>query len=125
MENDQASSRCSSTSAAASCWSPARDGHGFVVPEDECVANTRKGKQVMNVDMPDEASAIATVAGDTVAVVGENRKMLLFPARAGAGDGARQGRAPAEIFRRQLSDVTVFDAKDGLTWKDSAGRDHS
>ena len=55
------------------------DGQGFVVSEDDCVGNTRKGKQVMNVEMPVEACAIATVAGDTVAVIGTNHKMVLFP----------------------------------------------
>src|SRR5579871_2203218 len=56
-----------------------REGRGFVVPEDECIANTRKGKQVLNVKPPDEARAIAPAAGELVAAVGENRKMLVFP----------------------------------------------
>src|SRR5207248_10227977 len=42
-------------------------GRGFVVPESECLANTRKGKQVLNVDPPDEARVIATVEGELVA----------------------------------------------------------
>src|SRR6516225_1339492 len=46
------------------------DGQGFIVNEDDCVGNTRKGKQVMNVKLPNEARAITTVAGDTVAVIG-------------------------------------------------------
>src|SRR5690348_10490767 len=57
------------------------EGQGFVVNEDDCVGNTRKGKQVLNVEMPNEARAIATVNGDTVAVIGDNRKMLVFPLR--------------------------------------------
>src|SRR6201993_5359013 len=52
------------------------DGQGFVVKEEDCVSNTRKGKQVMNVEMPNEARAIATVAGDMVAVIGTNHKMV-------------------------------------------------
>src|SRR6201995_4764113 len=55
------------------------DGQGFIVNEDDCVGNTRKGKQVMNVTMPAEATAISVVAGDTVAVIGTNHKMVLFP----------------------------------------------
>ena len=55
-----------------------RDGQGFVVNEDDCVGNTRKGKQVLNVSPPNEARAVATVVGDTVAVIGENRKMVVF-----------------------------------------------
>ena len=56
-----------------------REGSGFVVAEDECVANTRKGKQMLNVKAPDEARAIAPVEGELVAAIGENRKMLVFP----------------------------------------------
>ena len=54
-------------------------GRGFVVAEDECLANTRKGKQVLNVTPPDEARAIAPAEGELVAAIGENRKMVVFP----------------------------------------------
>src|SRR5246127_856717 len=43
------------------------EGQGFIVNENDCVGNTRKGKQVLNVDMPNEASAITVVAGHRVA----------------------------------------------------------
>src|SRR4030095_17007776 len=52
------------------------EGNGFIGSESECVANTRKGKQVMNVRAPDEAVRCVTVSGDHVAAVGDNRKML-------------------------------------------------
>ncbi|GAA3852322.1 DNA topoisomerase IV subunit A [[Pseudomonas] carboxydohydrogena] len=101
------------------------DGQGFVVNEDDCVGNTRKGKQVLNVTAPNEAAAICTVAGDTVAVIGENRKMLVFPLdqvpEMSKGKGVRLQR----YKDGGLSDVTTFTAKDGLTWKDSAGREFS
>jgi topoisomerase IV subunit A len=51
-------------------------GRGFVVTEDECLGTTRKGKQVLNVKAPDEARAVATVEGEQVASIGDNRKML-------------------------------------------------
>src|SRR5271167_3568228 len=54
-------------------------GKGFVVAEDECLGNTRKGKQVLNVKVPDAARAITPVEGDQVAAIGENRKMVIFP----------------------------------------------
>ena len=54
-------------------------GYGFIVPEDEVVASTRKGKQVLNVDEPEEACVCVPVEGDMVATIGENRKMLIFP----------------------------------------------
>ena len=55
-------------------------GNGFVVAEDELVANTRKGKQVLNVSGTEEAKLIVPAEGDSVAIIGENRKMLIFPA---------------------------------------------
>src|SRR4051812_28681349 len=101
------------------------DGQGFVVSEDDCVGNTRKGKQVLNVEMPNEARAIATVAGDTVATIGDNRKMLLFPIDQVPEMARGRGVRLQKYKDGGLSDVTTFDAKDGLTWKDSAGREFS
>src|SRR5262249_10267217 len=54
-------------------------GVGFVVAEDECLANTRKGKQVLNVKAPDTACGFTVVDGEQVAAIGENRKLVIFP----------------------------------------------
>jgi topoisomerase-4 subunit A len=54
-------------------------GRGFVVPEDECLGTTRKGKTILNVKAPDEGRAVAMVDGEQVATIGENRKMVIFP----------------------------------------------
>src|SRR4029077_3615100 len=56
-----------------------KGGNGFVVKEDDCLANTRKGKQILNVKAPDKAAAMAPADGDSVAVVGDNRKHVIFP----------------------------------------------
>ena len=77
------------------------EGQGFVVKEEDCVGNTRKGKQVLNVTMPNEACAIATVAGDTVAVIGTNHKMVLFPLDQVPEMARGRGVRLAEIFQRQ------------------------
>ena len=97
-------------------------GRGFVVAEDECLANTRKGKQVLNVAPPDAARAVATVTGELVASIGENRKMLIFaldqvPEMA-RGRGVRLQR----YKDGGLSDVKTFKAEEGLSWTDTAGR---
>jgi topoisomerase-4 subunit A len=101
------------------------DGQGFIVNEDDCVGNTRKGKQVLNVEMPNEARALATVSGDSVAVIGDNRKMLIF----GIDQVPEMARGRGVRLQKYkdggLSDVTTFVAKDGLTWRDSAGREFS
>lgn len=101
------------------------EGQGFVVNEDDCVGTTKKGKQVLNVDMPNEARAITEVTGDTVAVIGENRKMLIFPLDQVSEMARGRGTRLQKYKDGGLSDVAVFDAKAGLTWKDSAGREFS
>jgi topoisomerase-4 subunit A len=97
-------------------------GRGFVVPEDECLGTTRKGKQVLNVKAPDEARAVCPVEGDQVAAIGENRKMVIFPLEQlpemARGSGVRLQR----YKDGGLSDVKTFKGADGLTWTDGAGR---
>jgi topoisomerase-4 subunit A len=97
-------------------------GRGFVVAEDECLANTRKGKQVLNISPPDAARALALVEGELVATIGENRKMVVFPLdqvpEMARGRGVRLQR----YKDGGLSDIRTFKAADGLTWFDTAGR---
>jgi len=97
-------------------------GRGFVVPEDECLANTRKGKQVLNVAPPDGARAIAVVEGELVASIGENRKMVIFPLdqvpEMTRGRGVRLQR----YKDGGLSDLKTFRTEEGLSWTDAAGR---
>jgi topoisomerase-4 subunit A len=99
-----------------------REGYGFTVPEAEVVANTRKGKQVMNVKSPDEARLCLTLSGDHLAIVGDNRKMLVFPLvevpEMTRGKGVRLQR----YKDGGVSDAKTFAMEAGLTWTDSAGR---
>src|ERR1700755_1993973 len=99
------------------------EGQGFIVKEEDCVGTTRKGKQVLNVQMPNEARAIATVTGDTVAVIGSNHKMVIFPLEQVPEMARGRGVRLQKYTSATLSDVTTFDSKAGLAWKDSAGRD--
>ncbi|HZP74683.1 MAG TPA: DNA topoisomerase IV subunit A [Pseudolabrys sp.] len=98
------------------------EGRGFVVPEDECLGNTRKGKQILNVKAPDVARAVAVVEGELVASIGENRKMVIFALdqvpEMTRGRGVRLQR----YKDGGLSDLKTFKGADGLTWFDSAGR---
>ena len=97
-------------------------GHGFIVNEDEVLAMTRKGKQVLNVREGEEAVVVAPAAGDSVAVIGDNRKLLLFPLselpEMPRGKGVRLQR----YKDGGLADAKVFDKKEGLTYLDSAKR---
>ena len=97
-------------------------GRGFVVAEDECLGNTRKGKQVLNVTPPDAARAMTVVEGELGAAIGENRKLIIFPLdqvpEMTRGRGVRLQR----FKDGSLSDLKTFKAADGLTWIDAGGR---
>lgn len=97
-------------------------GNGFLVAEDDVIAMTRKGKQVLNMPAGEEAAVCAPALGDTVAVVGENRKLLLFPLselpEMTRGRGVRLQR----YKDGGMADAKVFTLKDGLTWRDSSDR---
>jgi topoisomerase-4 subunit A len=100
----------------------ASDGNGFIVGDDELLSSTRKGRAVINVTAPAAAALIAPASGDHVGVVGQNRKLLVFPLsqlnEMARGKGTRLQR----YKDGGLSDAKVFSVADGLTWRDSAGR---
>jgi topoisomerase-4 subunit A len=99
-----------------------KDGRGFVVPEDELVANTRKGKGVMGVDGPDELAVVRFIEGDHVAVVGENRKLVIFPLSQVPEMVRGKGVRLQKYKDGGLSDAKTFALAEGLTWKDSSDR---
>ncbi len=125
MENDQDILTAFVHDASRKLLIVSTGGNGFVIPETEMVANTRKGKQIMNVSMPDETKLVVPVIGDHVAVVGENRKMLTFPLsqvpEMSRGKGVRLQR----YKDGSVSDVKCFAIATGLSWEDSAGRSFS
>ncbi len=92
-------------------------GRGFIVGAEDVVAQTKGGKQILNVKGEDEAAAICIVEGDTVAVVGDNRKLLLFP----IDEVPEMARGRGVILQRYkeggLRDIKTFIKKRGLSWK--------
>ena len=97
-------------------------GDGFVVPSDEVLAQTRAGKQVMNLGAGVKTALCRQATGDHVAVVGDNRKVLVFPLADLPEMAKRQGRAAAEVQGRRPVGCHHLHAGAGLTWKDPAGR---
>ena len=108
------------------------EGNGFVVPENDVVAQTRSGKQVLNVK--DTVAAICKpVAGDHVAICSENGKFLVFPLselpEMGRGKGVRlqkynlaRGRQGSLELDGGLSDLTTFVWSEGLSWEMGGGK---
>ena len=101
------------------------DGRGFIVDEAQVIAQTKSGKQVLNVSGDVEAAACAVVDGDHLAVIGENRKMVIFP----LDELPEMTRGRGVLLQRYkdggLSDVTVFTLADGLKWRQSGGRERT
>jgi topoisomerase-4 subunit A len=96
-------------------------GRGFIVPEDEVVAQTRNGRQVLNLVDKEKAAVCRELPdhADSLAVVGENRKLLIFP----LAEVPEMGRGRGVILQKYkdggLSDAKAFNRKEGLSW--SAG----
>lgn len=97
-------------------------GDGFVVPEADVVAQTRSGKQVLNVRGDVKALVCKPVSGDSVATVGENRKVLVFALEELPEMGRGKGVRLQKYKDGGLSDATTFNSADGLSWLDPAGR---
>ncbi len=97
-------------------------GRGFVSSAEDVVANTRKGRQVLNVDAKETARLIVTVEGDHVAVIGENRKLLCFPLVQMAEMARGKGVRIQKYKDGGISDLKTFTLADGLTWRDTSGR---
>ena len=97
-------------------------GDGFVVPEKDVLAQTRTGRQVLNVRGDVRARVCRRVSGDHVACVGENRKVLVFALDELPEMGRGKGVRLQKYKDGGLSDATTFTLADGLSWLDPAGR---
>ena len=97
-------------------------GDGFIVPEDDVLAQTRSGKQVLNVRGDVSAKTCRPIQGDHMAVVGENRKMLVFALSELPEMGRGKGVRLQKYKDGGMSDVATFDLAAGLSWLDPAGR---
>jgi topoisomerase-4 subunit A len=95
----------------------AGDSRGFVVTEDDIIARTRAGKQVLNLQATVEAIVCVPAEGDHVAVVGDNRKLLVFP----LSEMPEMARGRGVILQKHadstVTDVKVFTLAGGLSWR--------
>ncbi len=92
-------------------------GRGFLVPSAELVAETRRGKQILNLKPNEEAALCVPADGDHVAVIGDNRRLLVFPLE----QVPEMARGAGVILQRYkdggLADAKVFHLADGLSWR--------
>jgi len=98
-----------------------KEGYGFILPEEEAVSFRRAGKQVLNAGAKGAAFAMP-VAGDHLGVIGDNGKILIFPL-AELPEMPRGKGVKLQNYREGgLRDAIVFQAEEGATWIDTAGR---
>jgi topoisomerase IV subunit A len=97
-------------------------GDGFIVPSEELVAQTKAGKAVLTVRDGVKTAVCVVVAGDSIAVVGDNRKMLVFPLAELPEMAKGKGVRLQKYKDGGLSDAITFTKAEGLSWKDPAGR---
>ncbi|MBT4687055.1 MAG: DNA topoisomerase IV subunit A [Rhodospirillaceae bacterium] len=100
----------------------ATDGRGFVVEEKATVAQTRSGRQVLNVSGDVEAAVCAPVQGDHLAVVGDNHKLIIFPIEELPEMTRGRGVVLQKYRDGGLADAKTMNLADGLTWKQAGGR---
>lgn len=100
-----------------------RHGTGFIVAGENCLAQTKNGKQVMNTDAANPAIMCVPVTGDTIAMSGSNDKLLIF----GTDEIPEMTRGKGVILqkynadRTYVLDVMFFDAADGFGWTTGRG----
>ena len=97
-------------------------GDGFIISETETNAQTKNGKQILNLKDGAKAIVCKTLNGDHIACIGENRKMLIFP----ISDLPEMTRGKGVRMQKYkdggLSDASTFNISSGLSWRGPADR---
>ena len=98
------------------------DGLGFRVKTDQLIASTKSGRKILSLNLNASAKSVAFCNGDLIVVVGNNRKMLIFP----VNELPEQNKGKGVILQRykdgSLSDIKVISENQGLTWSMQGGR---
>ena len=100
------------------------DGYGFRVNEKDIIASTRGGRKTLNVKGDAEALRCVAVGGENIAVIGENRKILIFEIEELPIMGRGKGVRLQKYKDGGMVDISVFKTDDGLSYVDNSGRRH-
>jgi topoisomerase-4 subunit A len=98
----------------------AQDGKGFVVAASDILAQTKGGKQVMTCD--GNAAFCLPLIGNSVAVVGENRRLVVFPVNEIPEMKRGRGVALQKFKQGKLKDIKIFNIEEGLSWQTKSGK---
>ncbi len=95
----------------------AADGRGLIVRHGEAAAQTRAGRQVLNLPAEVPAAVCRPVTGDMVAMIGTNRKLLVLPVDQVPELSRGRGAVLQKYRDARLADLTIFSAAEGLSWR--------
>lgn len=96
-------------------------GHGFVIDESHMLAQTRNGRKILNLADGEVAAFCKKITGDMVAIVGENRKLLVFKLEEIPTMARGRGVALQKYQGCKMSDIQIFKAEDGFCYNRSGG----
>lgn len=97
------------------------EGRGFIVDENHLIAQTRNGRKIMNVADGEKTTFCTKVCGDMVAIVGENRKLLIFKTEEIPTMARGRGVVLQKYKDGGLSDIQFFNEADGFSFNRSGG----
>lgn len=98
------------------------NGKGFIVEANDLVAQTKNGKQIMNLPKGSKAIIFKEIAGDYISIIGENRKMVIYPVSELSVMKKGQGVLLQRYKQGGLSDIKTFNLEEGLTWQAGKNR---
>lgn len=96
-------------------------GHGFVIDESHMIAQTRNGRKILNLAEGEIAAFCKKITGDMVAIVGENRKLLIFKLEEIPSMARGRGVALQKYQGCKMSDIQIFKEADGFCYNRSGG----
>jgi topoisomerase-4 subunit A len=92
------------------------EGRGFIINAKDALAQTKAGKQILVLNDNEKARGCLVVTGDQIAVIGENRKLLVFPVKDIPTMTRGKGVAIQKYRDGKMSDITIFSSEQGLSW---------
>lgn len=95
----------------------AKNGKGFLVEAEDVLAQTKNGKQILNVPEKMEATICTILNGDHIAVIGDNRRFVIFPASEIPTMKRGAGVQLQKYKHGGMSDLRVFKLEEGLCWR--------
>ncbi len=97
-------------------------GNGFIIKHEDMLAQTRSGKKIINLKNGILANCLKNIEGDSIAIIGTNRKLLIFKIDELPELNKGKGVRLQKYKDADLSDITSFESDIGLVWFDKSGR---